>query len=77
MTANWPAAGLGDTLVRVTELTAIAAEALVGRGDEQAADRAAALAMREALNDLKVRGRVVVGDPDVIRVASSLVRELT
>ena len=66
MTTNWPAAGLGDTLVRVTERTAIAAEALVGRGDEQAADRAAALAMRDALNDLKVRGRVVVGDPDVM-----------
>lgn len=66
MTSNWPAAGLGDTLVRVTERTAIAAQGFVGRGDEQAADLAAAVAMRAALSDLSVRGRVVVGDPDVM-----------
>ncbi len=66
MAGQLPAAGLGDALASVTELTAIAAEALVGRGDEQAADLAAAQAMRGALNRLNVRGRVVVGDPDVM-----------
>lgn len=65
MTPQIPATALGDALARVTERTAIAAEALVGRGDEQAADLAAAQAMRNALDDLQVRGRIVVGDPDV------------
>lgn len=66
MTPQFPATALGDALARVTERTAIAAEALVGRGDEQAADIAAAQAMRNALDDLPVHGRIVVGDPDVI-----------
>lgn len=66
MSKSWPAASLGDAIVRVVERTAIAAEALVGRGDEQAADLAAALAMRNALQDLEARSRIVVGDPDVM-----------
>ena len=36
--------------VRVTEIAAIAAWKLVGRGDEKAADQAAVNAMREQLN---------------------------
>jgi len=48
--------------VRVTELTALAASRLMGRGDEKAADQAAVNAMREALNSLAIHGRVVIGE---------------
>ena len=49
-------------MVRVTEAAAIAASALVGRGDEKAADAAAVEAMREALNSLYMDGTVVIGE---------------
>lgn len=49
-------------MVRVTEAAAIAASALVGRGDEKAADAAAVEAMREALNQLDMDGTVVIGE---------------
>jgi fructose-1,6-bisphosphatase II / sedoheptulose-1,7-bisphosphatase len=48
--------------VRVTELTALAASRLMGRGDEKAADQAAVNAMRDALNGLAIDGRVVIGE---------------
>ena len=46
----------------ITERAAVAAAALVGRGDEKAADQAAVDAMREGLNALQIRGRVVIGE---------------
>lgn len=46
----------------VTEQAAIAASVLVGRGDEKAADQAAVDAMRSGLNDMQIRGRVVIGE---------------
>lgn len=49
-------------MVRVTEAAAIAASALVGRGDEKAADAAAVEAMRAALNELYMDGTVVIGE---------------
>ena len=49
-------------MVRVTEAAAIAASALVGRGDEKAADAAAVEAMRAALNELDMHGTVVIGE---------------
>lgn len=49
-------------MVRVTEAAAISASALVGRGDEKAADAAAVEAMREALNGLDMDGTVVIGE---------------
>ena len=49
-------------MVRVTEAAAIAASALVGRGDEKAADAAAVEAMRAALNELDMDGTVVIGE---------------
>jgi len=49
-------------MVRVTEAAAIAASALVGRGDEKAADAAAVEAMRAALNALDMDGTVVIGE---------------
>ncbi len=48
--------------VRVTEAAALAASRLVGRGDEEAADRAAVDAMRQALNTLHIKGTVVIGE---------------
>ena len=48
--------------VRVTELAALSASRLMGRGDEKAADQAAVDAMREALNSLAIEGTVVIGE---------------
>ena len=49
-------------LVRAVEAAAIAAAHWVGRGDEQAADAAAAQAMRRALRHVAIQGKFVVGD---------------
>lgn len=49
-------------LVRAVEAAAIAAARWVGRGDEQAADGAAAQAMRQALRHVAIQGKIVVGD---------------
>ncbi|MDO9335407.1 MAG: class II fructose-bisphosphatase [Caulobacter sp.] len=54
--------GLVLDAVRVTEAAAIASWALVGRGDEMAADQAAVDAMRNALNDLEIEGVIVIGE---------------
>jgi fructose-1,6-bisphosphatase II / sedoheptulose-1,7-bisphosphatase len=48
--------------VHVTEEAAIASWAMVGRGDEKEADRAAVEAMRKALNELDIDGRIVIGE---------------
>ena len=48
--------------VTVSESAAIAAWALVGRGDEQSADQAAVDAMRTALNALDIDGVIVIGE---------------
>ncbi|GAB4196609.1 MAG: class II fructose-bisphosphatase [Thalassobaculales bacterium] len=49
-------------VVRVTEMAALAASRLMGRGDEKAADQAAVDAMRRALNGLPISGTVVIGE---------------
>lgn len=49
-------------LARVAEQAAIASAALVGRGDEKAADQAAVTAMRNQLNMLDIAGVVVIGE---------------
>lgn len=48
--------------VRVTEASARAAARFIGRGDEHAADEAAANAMRAAFSHLPISGRVVLGE---------------
>ena len=48
--------------VRVTEMAALSASQLMGRGDEKAADQAAVDAMRQALNSLSIDGTVVIGE---------------
>lgn len=49
-------------VVRVTEMAALAAAHLMGRGDEHKADEVAVEAMRTALNSIPIRGRVVIGE---------------
>src|SRR6202051_4908010 len=48
--------------VRVTEVAALSASRLMGRGDEKAADQGAVDAMRQALNSLNIDGTVVIGE---------------
>ncbi|MEL6913447.1 MAG: class II fructose-bisphosphatase [Pseudomonadota bacterium] len=49
-------------LARVSEAAALASANWIGRGDEKAADQAAVNAMREQLNKLDIKGRVVIGE---------------
>jgi fructose-1,6-bisphosphatase II / sedoheptulose-1,7-bisphosphatase len=53
---------LGLKIIEVTEQAAIASYDWVGRGDNQAADQAAVDAMRKALNQLDIKGRIVIGE---------------
>jgi fructose-1,6-bisphosphatase II / sedoheptulose-1,7-bisphosphatase len=48
--------------VRVTEAAALAASRLIGRGNEDAADKAAVDAMRETLNSMSITGTIVIGE---------------
>ncbi len=49
-------------VARVTEAAAMSAARMIGRGDEKQADQAAVDAMRKALNNLDIQGRVVIGE---------------
>jgi fructose-1,6-bisphosphatase II / sedoheptulose-1,7-bisphosphatase len=61
--------GLDRVLVlevaRVTEVAAIAAAKLRGRGNNKAADKAAVDAMRQELGRVHIRGRVVIGEGEM------------
>ncbi|MDR5683337.1 MAG: class II fructose-bisphosphatase [Armatimonadota bacterium] len=48
--------------VKVTEAAALAAARLMGKGDNEAADAAAVQAMRSAMSELDIRGRIVIGE---------------
>ena len=61
--ATGPDRNLALEAVRTTEAAAIAAWRWLGRGDEEAADRAAVEAMRETLHGLAIDGTIVVGEP--------------
>lgn len=50
---------------RVTEAAALAAYAWLGRGDKNAADDAAVKAMRFMLNQMEIRGEVVIGEGEI------------
>ncbi|MEL6506281.1 MAG: class II fructose-bisphosphatase [Pseudomonadota bacterium] len=47
---------------RCTEAAAIAASTMIGRGDKEGADQAAVTALRDALNNLEIDGKVVIGE---------------
>ncbi len=53
-----------DTLdfVKVTERAALAASRWMGRGERDTADDAAVQKMREALNEMEIAGRIVIGE---------------
>ncbi len=53
-----------DTLdfVKVTERAALAASRWMGRGERDTADDAAVQKMREALNEMNIAGRIVIGE---------------
>jgi fructose-1,6-bisphosphatase II / sedoheptulose-1,7-bisphosphatase len=53
---------LAFSAVRVPIAAAIAAAKLAGRGDEKAADQAAVDAMRTMLNQMPMKGRIVIGE---------------
>ena len=56
---------LAMELVRVTEAAALAAARLMGRGDQDGADRAAVEAMREEFNYIDIHGTVVIGEGEL------------
>lgn len=49
-------------MVRVTEAAALAAARFMGRGDEDAADKAAVEAMRSEFAHIDIKGRIVIGE---------------
>jgi fructose-1,6-bisphosphatase II len=49
-------------MVRVTEAAAIESARLMGRGERDEADRAATEAMRKAMDELDMHGRIVIGE---------------
>lgn len=55
---------LAQEVVRATEAAALAAARFIGKGDERAADRVAAEAMRNTLNSIAFEGKIVVGEGD-------------
>lgn len=48
--------------LRVTEAAALASSRWVGKGDRDAADQAAVVAMRESMNNLEMEGTIVIGE---------------
>jgi fructose-1,6-bisphosphatase II len=58
-------------LVRVTEAAALASARWMGKGDAEAADRAARDAVSVVMKSVKLSGRVVIGDTDVTVPAPS------
>src|SRR5579859_2510589 len=54
-------AGIGMTLVRVTEVAALACGRMLGKGDQERAKAAASAAMHQALDAIGLNGRVVLG----------------
>ncbi len=57
-----PDRNLALELVRVTEVAALAAARMVGRGDKEGADAAAVDAMRSMLGSISMDGVVVIGE---------------
>ncbi len=53
---------LGLEIIEVVEQAAIASARLMGKGDKDEADRVAVEAMRERMNKIYMRGRIVIGE---------------
>ncbi len=57
-----PAKNMALDLVRVTEAAALASARWLGKGDNDAGDKAAVDAMRLSFNTLELKGKVVIGE---------------
>lgn len=55
-------ATLGLEIIEVVEQAAIASSRLMGKGDKNAADQVAVEAMRNRMNQIHMRGRIVIGE---------------
>jgi fructose-1,6-bisphosphatase II / sedoheptulose-1,7-bisphosphatase len=53
---------LGLEIIEVVEQAAIASARLMGKGDKDEADRVAVEAMRERMNKIYMRGKIVIGE---------------
>jgi fructose-1,6-bisphosphatase II / sedoheptulose-1,7-bisphosphatase len=53
---------LGLEIIEVVEQAAVASARLMGKGDKNEADRVAVEAMRERMNKVYMRGRIVIGE---------------
>ena len=53
---------LSSQIIEVTEKAAIACYDWIGKGDNKAADAAAVKSMRETLNQMNIKGTVVIGE---------------
>ena len=53
---------IGLEIIEVVEQAAIASAKLTGKGDKDGADEAAVEAMRERMNKIDMRGRIVIGE---------------
>ena len=54
-----------NQFINITSKAALAASYLVGKKDKIAADKAAVDSMRSALNNLDIRGRIVIGEGEL------------
>jgi fructose-1,6-bisphosphatase II / sedoheptulose-1,7-bisphosphatase len=55
---------IGLEIIEVVEQAAIASARLMGKGEKDEADRVAVEAMRERMNKIHMRGRIVIGEGD-------------
>ena len=56
---------LAIEFTRATEAAALAGYKWLGRGDKNSADGAAVLAMRHVLNQINIRGEIVIGEGEI------------
>ena len=54
-----------DQLIQVTSKAALASSYFVGKKDKIAADKAAVDSMRSNLNNLDIRGQIVIGEGEL------------
>ena len=54
-----------DQFVKITSRAALASSYLVGKKDKIAADKAAVDSMRSNLNNLNIRGQIVIGEGEL------------
>ena len=66
---------LGLEIIEVVEQAAIASARWMGKGEKNTADQVAVEAMRERMNKIHMRGRIVIGDRQRQAEAGGMVGE--